>query len=78
MKEKIIDVEPKNAKDICEFLDKSYGCVGYGGGLKIFEKMYSEGISFRTIDKNFLSGNFLKKYQIIIKSLENFTSETLD
>ena len=77
MSEKIINIKPENVSVVKEFLDKSYDCVGYGGGLTTIEKIYYEGISFRTIDKSFFS-KYPKEYQIAIKSKKNFTKKTLD
>ena len=78
MTERIINVKPKNVNDICKFLDDSYLHVGYGGGLTTTEKLYFEGISFKSIDKNYFLKNSPTNYQVIIQNPKNFTKEKLD
>lgn len=76
MKEKIIKIKPKNVYDICKFLDKNYFLAGYGGGLDVTNKLYFEGISFRTIENHFRE-NSPVKYEVVIKNQRNFNKEEL-
>ncbi len=76
MKEKIIKIKPKNVYDICKFLDKNYFHAGYGGGLNVTNKIYNDGVSFRTIEHHFRK-NSPAKYQIIIKYPRDFNKEEL-
>ncbi len=78
IKEKIIKVKPRNVFDVERFLDKNYFCVGYGGGLTTIIKMYSEGISFKSTDKNYFLKNSPIKYQLIIQNRENFSKEEIN
>lgn len=76
MTERIIKVKSKNVYDICNFLDENYSHVGYGGGLNATEKIYHNGVFFRTIENHFLK-NSQVKYQVVIKIPKKFNKEEL-
>jgi len=78
MFEKIINVNPENVHNICKFLDDFYEHVGYGGGLKTIEKLYFEGISFKSTNQDYFLKNSPVKYEIIIKNTKNFKKEELN